>query len=92
MRLLDRRGFENTGIVDEDVDTPAEQVQRLAPQRLRLPGLRQVGGDPALAGARGVADDVVAGERGDDRGADSPARASDQYVECAGDVQKSTLS
>jgi len=86
MRLLDGRGFEHSGIVDENVDAAAERVQCFGPQRLGCARLRQVGGNLALAGTRGVANNVVTGERGDDGGADPAARSSDEYV------QKSTLS
>jgi hypothetical protein len=80
-RQVDRRRLEDAGIVDQHVDSPAEPLQRLPPEPLRRPRFGEVGGDSAGAAPAGVAGDLVAGERLDDRLADAPAGAGDENVE-----------
>ena len=75
-------GFVDSGIVDEDVDLPAELVERGLPDLARRLGVGEVAGDQLVASKRGMAADLVAVglEQGISGRADAAARSGDEDV------------
>src|SRR3546814_3549508 len=58
MTLVDRRGLEDAGVVDQHIDMAAEPLQRLRPKRFGRARMGAVVGDSAVLAAAGRAQDI----------------------------------
>src|SRR3546814_18469283 len=81
MTLVDRRGLEDAGVVDQHIDMAAEPVQPPRPTRLGRARTGEVGGAAGFLTAAVMAHDYVRCRRRRDDFADSPRQAGYVAVE-----------